>query len=765
LNDDRINEVFYGQSSDPQTQALARERLFWMAAQVVGERVLDLGCSQGIGSILMAREGRRVVGVDREAPAIAHASEERAREPLPVRRRLGLLRGEGASLPFRSSVFDTAVLGEVIEHLEDPPAVLAEVARVLKPEGRVVVTTPFGFLPHDDHRQTFYPASLLSLLAPFFTAQHLDIQGSSYLRYVGAAGGGEPRVDRAEIVRLAEERMLAKERRYVERSTRLREELWQAAEKYRRATERNERLMLAVSGQMSASEGEERGHVAIDLEVAQRQIEELATELGETRSDRERSAAEHERLRTEHAKLLQRFGSAEERLRTTMARNRQLDKQFKQLALRLRVFDRSRSWKLIRLYWRVMNELVRGDRGQRKAFVASGLGVLRRRLGSDRRAKRKTTVSLDQFLAAARAARAPAVVFLFSGTTFIQEHRGNRPIRLARLLRARGVPVLFSYWRWRKSEPVPEGGDERLLQLPIDLTLEQMERIAAADFAGKKKIFVVTFPHLACARYLHTFIARGWQTIYDVRDDWEEFHQVGAAKWYREGIERYIANNVEVVTAVSRPLQAKIQGYLREGTVHLSPNALDTRFLERRVQVRPRDGRKVIGYVGHLTAAWFDWEALVHVARTRPDWTVQVVGHSEPKGLELPANLELLGPRDYRQIMEIARGWRAALIPFKICRLSDGVDPIKVYEYLAMGLPVVSFRMPQIHDYPYVFIAHDRDQFVARIEEALEVDMDPEVIRRFLAVNRWEDRVDQILSWPAEPRLDPIRAVGTAAGA
>jgi hypothetical protein len=112
--------------------------------------------------------------------------------------------------------------------------------------------------------------------------------------------------------------------------------------------------------------------------------------------------------------------------------------------------------------------------------------------------------------------------------------------------------------------------------------------------------------------------------------------------------------------------------------------------------------------------------------------------------------------------MEIAGGWRAALIPFKICRLSDGVDPIKVYEYLAMGLPVVSFRMPQIHDYPYVFIAHDRDQFVARIEEALEVDMDPEVIRRFLAVNRWEDRVDQILSWPAEPRLDPIRAVGTA---
>jgi glycosyltransferase involved in cell wall biosynthesis len=228
-------------------------------------------------------------------------------------------------------------------------------------------------------------------------------------------------------------------------------------------------------------------------------------------------------------------------------------------------------------------------------------------------------------------------------------------------------------------------------------------------------------------------------------------------------LERYIANNVEVVTAVSRPLQSKIQGYLGEGTVHLSPNALDTRFLVRRkIQVRPRDGRKVIGYVGHLTAAWFDWEALVHVACSRPHWTVQVVGHSEPKGLDLPKNLELLGPRDYRQIIETAGGWRAALIPFKICRLSDGVDPIKVYEYLAMGLPVVSFRMPQIHDYPYVFIAHDRDQFVARIEEALEVDMDPEVIRRFLAVNRWEDRVDQILSWPAEPRLDPIRAVGTA---
>lgn len=766
MNDDRINEVFYGQASDPQTQALARERLFWIASQVAGERVLDLGCSQGIGSILLAREGRTVVGVDREAPAIAHAAEERAREPQAVRRRLRLLQGDGAALPLRTAAFDAAVLGEVVEHLEDPAPVLAEVARVVRPGGRVVITTPFGFLPHEDHRRTFYPSSLLTLLAPYFTIHHVDLQGSSYLRCVGTVGGGEPRVDRGALTRLAEERMLEKERRYVERASSLRQELRQVAEKYRRVTERNEALGRALSERSEAPRGgEELTRRVLELEASRQQAEGLTSQLDELRAVRDRQVLEQERLAAEQERLGRRLRTAEERLRSALAKNRELDQRSKQLALRLRIFDRSRAWKVIRLYWRFVDQVVRGDWSARRAFLAAVAGRLRRRLGLERKARRKTAGSLDRFLAAARSRRAPAVVFFFSGTTYIQEHRGNRPIRLARLLREQGVPVLFAYWRWGKSEAVPEAGDAGLLQIPIDLVLAEMQRIAAADLGGKKKIFVVTFPHLACARFLHTFSAHGWQTVYDVRDDWEEFHAVGAAKWYREGIERYIANSVDVVTAVSAPLRSKIQGYLREGTVHLSPNALDTRFLARRIQVRPRDGRKVIGYVGHLTAAWFDWEALVHVARVRPDWTLEIVGHSAPKDLDLPPNLRLLGPRDYRQILDIARGWRAALIPFKICRLSDGVDPIKVYEYLAMGLPVVSFRMPQIHDYPYVFIAHDRDQFVARIEEALDVEMDAAVIRRFLAVNRWEDRVEQLLSWPMDRRLDPIRVLGAAKSA
>ena len=50
----------------------------------------------------------------------------------------------------------------------------------------------------------------------------------------------------------------------------------------------------------------------------------------------------------------------------------------------------------------------------------------------------------------------------------------------------------------------------------------------------------------------------GWVTVYDSRDDWEEFHKVGMAKWYHPGYERYIAQHADVVSAVSRPLARRV---------------------------------------------------------------------------------------------------------------------------------------------------------------------------------------------------------------
>ncbi len=112
---DRINELYRGEIFGEETARIARDRVHWMCQQCAGDRVLDVGCSQGITAILLAREGICVTAIDSDPASIEFAAAEIAREGPQVRSRLTLLETDLASLPVGSG-FDTVILGEVLEH-------------------------------------------------------------------------------------------------------------------------------------------------------------------------------------------------------------------------------------------------------------------------------------------------------------------------------------------------------------------------------------------------------------------------------------------------------------------------------------------------------------------------------------------------------------------------------------------------------------------------------------------------------------------------
>jgi len=338
-------------------------------------------------------------------------------------------------------------------------------------------------------------------------------------------------------------------------------------------------------------------------------------------------------------------------------------------------------------------------------------------------------------------------VFMFSGTIYIQEKRANRPIRLTRVFIGKNIPVFFSYFRWDLSETIAENYDSRLFQSPIDITFELMREIIRFDFGKMDKIFILSFPHPYAARFINEFNAWGWKTLYDVRDDWEEFHKVGMAKWYDKPAEIYAVTNCDVVTTVSQPLQQKMQAFTRNKTVQLCPNAYDIKFMDpTEVANRKAERHKIIiGYFGHLTDRWFDWEFLRKVADAKPEWQFQLIGHPEPTEEQLRPNIIYKGFLGHDEICHIARSWCCGIIPFKMSKLADGIDPIKIYEYLALGLPTVSLVMPQIRDYPYVTLADSVGKFIEGIEKSSVIETDPEYIRKWLAENTWEKRVKQML--------------------
>ncbi|OAX50342.1 class I SAM-dependent methyltransferase [Paenibacillus sp. AD87] len=173
-NHDRVNERYYGEINSEESHEATRTRIHWMCREATGKRILDIGCSQGITSILLAREGFRVTGIDLEEESIRYAKQELAKESKPVQdkvdfRMLDITQWKGRT------PFDTVLLGEVLEHFAHPETLLMNIHRLLQEKGTLVVTVPYGYHPFYDHKQTFYAGNLAMCLMPYFEVLKLEI--------------------------------------------------------------------------------------------------------------------------------------------------------------------------------------------------------------------------------------------------------------------------------------------------------------------------------------------------------------------------------------------------------------------------------------------------------------------------------------------------------------------------------------------------------------------------------------------------------------
>lgn len=114
-------------------------RLKWFDRHIdwAGKDVLDLGCAGGFMAEALARRGARVTGIDPARRAIAAARDHAASEGLAIRYDIGT----GEEMDYPPASFDAVVCVDVLEHVQDLDRVLANVARVLRPGGRLFFDT------------------------------------------------------------------------------------------------------------------------------------------------------------------------------------------------------------------------------------------------------------------------------------------------------------------------------------------------------------------------------------------------------------------------------------------------------------------------------------------------------------------------------------------------------------------------------------------------------------------------------------------------
>lgn len=186
-----------------------------------------------------------------------------------------------------------------------------------------------------------------------------------------------------------------------------------------------------------------------------------------------------------------------------------------------------------------------------------------------------------------------------------------------------------------------------------------------------------------------------------------------------------------------------------QAKLHIVRNGCAPADFMRRGRHLGLPGQTVVGYFGAV-AEWFDHELLIATAQRLPEVKFEIIGdhHWSALGkLELPSNIKLLGEQPYDKLPELVAGWKAALIPFQITDLILATNPVKLYEYSALGLPVVATPIPEVMQAGLeVFIGADSSAFAEAIRTAVASDSAAKIAerRRFAERNSWAARVDQL---------------------
>lgn len=238
----------------------------------------------------------------------------------------------------------------------------------------------------------------------------------------------------------------------------------------------------------------------------------------------------------------------------------------------------------------------------------------------------------------------------------------------------------------------------------------------------------------------------GWRVAYDCMDEWDTFPGLKPAMIESE--QRLVSDGDVLVVSAQRLLE-KFQG--KAHSIVLARNA--TNF-EHFHNPPPNDllqdvSQPIVGYFGAI-ADWFDLPLMLRLAKERPQYTFVLLGGVfgvDTSELERLPNVRILGQKPYPLMPAYLQHFDACIIPFVVNAVTEATDPVKFYEYVSQGKPVVAPRMPELYPYAeYLYIADNHDDFLRKVDAAVS-ENDEELRERRIELarqNTWEARLASI---------------------
>ena len=294
--------------------------------------------------------------------------------------------------------------------------------------------------------------------------------------------------------------------------------------------------------------------------------------------------------------------------------------------------------------------------------------------------------------------------------------------------------VLATYIRWAMGRLFFD--EEYLLWTYLPTSLPLVDRLAAPGVAGSGE----RVPSLVVYHCV------------DEHSAFPGFVTPEVVKSYDDGLTRradLVITTSENLRQAREPLNPETYTVLNAADLELFQKALDPKLMV------PEDLAAIpaprLGVVG-LHDSRLDVDALVALAGADPGWHVVLIGPLKPGQVDEArlrrfSNVHFLGEKPQTELPGYLKGLAAALIPYKANELTRNIFPLKLFEYLAAGLPVVAGGLPELEGFSgMIELAERPEDYPALVRQALAEDgQDKRAARVALAAkNTWDQRVERI---------------------
>ncbi len=344
-------------------------------------------------------------------------------------------------------------------------------------------------------------------------------------------------------------------------------------------------------------------------------------------------------------------------------------------------------------------------------------------------------------------------IFIFATVPYFDVGGGQRSAQLTKIFNKLGYSIYYIYAYECTESDIP------MISIPAvyHKYIENAKYEEISDYAKENDVFIFEAPIKLFEKFLGLAILKKCKIVYENIDNWET--SLGDMFFSKDTL-KLMLTHADMIVSTANKLVEQTKNYIREycnepKNVYYLANAVDDELFDPRKQyVKPDDlicGVKTLLYYGSLWGEWFDWNIIKKVANSNENISINLIGdYNNIKHIkqEMPSNVHFLGIKKQEELPSYLKYSDFAILPFKTGKIGDYVSPLKIFEYISMNKRILATNLPDIQNYPKIFISSNPDDWIKEINISDTKKISEQSISErdiFINNNNWYSRCSKIL--------------------